>query len=221
MNSGRCLIVTGGIIEDYTLLKSYHQAGDFIICADGGARHAGKMGLKPDLLVGDFDTLTENELSEFSAMGAEILRFPREKDFTDTHMALLEGLKRGFKKIIILAALGGRVDHALANVMLLALPEARGIDVRIVDEKQELSLIRKKQAFVGKKGDKLSLLPLSETVKGVNTKGLYYPLVKGSLTMGVPIGISNCFTGEAAEVEVEEGLLLAVRVWEDNKKPLT
>lgn len=218
MKSRRCLILSGGIIEDYVLIKGFCQDGDYIICADGGARHAGNMGLKPDLIMGDFDTLTEIELMQFSAMGSEIMPYPREKDFTDTHIALLEGIKRGFKEIIILAALGGRLDHALANVMLLALPEAEEIDIRIIDEHQELSLIRQKKVFSGKPGDSLSLLPLSEYVKGIDTKGLYYPLVMGDMRMGVPIGISNYFTGETAEVEVVEGLLLAVRVKGVNMK---
>lgn len=212
MSSGKCLILTGGIIDNYDLLKDYFQPGDYLICADGGARHARRLGVKPDLLVGDFDTLSEKELDEFARLGTEILRFPREKDYTDTHLALLEGLKRGFDEIVILAALGGRFDHSMANVMLLALPEAREKDIRIVSEYQEITLVSKRRVFAGKKGDSLSLLPLSETVKGITTKGLYYPLVQGVLSIAVSRGISNCFTGESAEVQVEEGLILAILV---------
>lgn len=209
-NNKRCVILAGGSFrgsqEDINRLK----AADYIICADGGGRFATQLGLKPNLLVGDFDTLTPQELQSFISAGVEIIRYPSNKDYTDTHLALLKALELGFGKIDIFAALGGRLDHEMANIMLLALPEAKEALIRILDDKQEVSLVRDRIHIQGKIGQTVSLLPLVAEVKGIKIQGLHYQVPQGILQMGVPIGISNYFCAEQAVIEIEEGLLLVV-----------
>jgi len=119
-------------------------------------------------------------------------------------------LERGYEDITIIAALGGRIDHTLANIMLLALPEARRANLRIWDEGQEIRLVTEELKLEGQPGTIISLLPLSETVHGVVTEGLEYKVPQETFRMGVPNGISNVMTGEKASVQVKDGLLLAI-----------
>lgn len=212
--TNKCLIISGGSFKPSSFYKELAKKTDYIICADGGARYAEAIGITPDLIVGDFDTLSVSELDRHILNGVKVSRYPADKDFTDTHIAVLEALEMGFDEVDIIAALGGRLDHTFANVMLLALPDAINARIRITDENQELFLIRHQTVLEGKIGETISLFPLSEYVKGITTKGLKYPLINGTLQLGIPIGVSNEFQEETAEIELEEGLLLIIK----NKK---
>lgn len=207
----RCAILAGGILEDKTFNRQVLSQIDFLICADGGARHAKDLGVKPQLIVGDLDTLSSQEVEDFRSKGVSIDQYPCEKDFTDTHIALLKALELGYRDITLLACLGGRCDHTIANIMLLALPETLHARVKIVDEHQEIFVIRDRKELNGKKGEIISLLPLSTEVTGITTKGLKYEVPGGTFQIGIPIGISNCFTQEKVVINVKEGLLLVIR----------
>jgi len=206
----KCLVISGGELGDPQFYRNNLGTPDFIIAADGGARHARLLGLTPQLVVGDFDTLTAEELQELEEQGVSVERYPVSKDYTDTHIALLKAIQLGYTDIIIIAALGGRVDHALANIMLLALPEAGKVNLKILDENQEIFLIRDKLTLEGEPGRTVSLLPLTEKVSGIRTQGLEYQVPQGTFIMGIPIGISNVMTARQAVIQVEEGLLLAI-----------
>lgn len=207
-----CVIFSGGLfMVTPEILKVINEA-DYLICADGGARHAECAGVTPDLVIGDFDTLSPEEMESLAGQGIELVRLPRDKDYSDTHLALLKALELGYKKITMLACLGGRADHALANIMLLALPAARDIDLRIMDEQQEVFLIHRRRSVKGKAGDTLSLLPLSEKVTGIKTEGLLYQVPHGMFQMGIPNGISNSMLAPEVSIEVEEGLLVGVHL---------
>ncbi len=215
MEKKKCVIITGGDLSSDESITDRVKNADFIIAVDGGARYAAKLGTVPHLAIGDFDTLTPQEVEELERKGVAIERHPPNKDYTDTHLAVLKALEMGYRDIILVAALGNRFDHTLANVMLLLLPEAKGARIRIIDSIQEISLIRGKEKLNGKKGDIISLLPLSEKVRGISTSGLNYQVPKGQFIMGISNGVSNVFCEDEAEIVVEEGLLLAIRV----KKP--
>lgn len=117
--------------------------------------------------------------------------------------------------MVILGALGDRLDHTLANVLLLALPELRPVKAKILDGRQELFLIRDGALIEGQVGDTLSLLPLTEEVTGIYTEGLEYPLENGTLYLGPARGVSNTLTAPQARVRVGQGLLLAVIIHND------
>lgn len=212
MNDKNCVILSGGVMKDHLFHQAILAQADLLICVDAGARHAKSLGFLPHIVVGDFDTLSKEELVELESAGVKIVSFAKEKDYSDTHMALLLACELGYTRINILAALGGRFDHALANVMLLALPELNERDVRIIDEKQEIFLIRAKKTLEGEIGDTLSLLPLSDEVTGIKTQGLYYEVPRGTFIMGIPNGISNLFSAKQVEIEIGNGLLLGIRV---------
>ncbi len=207
----KCAILAGGVLENKEFYRQVLSEMEFLICADGGARHAQDLGVKPQLIVGDLDTLTSQEVEEFRKMGVPIDQYPSEKDYTDTHIALLKAIELGYQDITLLACLGGRCDHTIANIMLLALPEALQVKIRIVDEQQELFIVRNRAEVKGQKGEIISLFPLSNRVTGIKTEGLKYQVPHGTFHLGIPIGISNCFTQEKAVINVEEGLLLVIK----------
>ena len=208
----KCVIVAGGTLEDEDFHRRIIQEAEIIICADGGARHVWRLGIIPDLVIGDLDTLRENEAKDLVDRHVELIRYPQAKDYTDTHLCLLKALELGYQHIEMVGCLGGRFDHALANVMLLALPQAREVDVRICDPLQEIFLIKPGMTLTGQKGEIISLLPLSEAVTGISTAGLAYQVPHGKFEMGIGNGISNVFSEEKVEITLGKGLLLGIRL---------
>jgi len=186
------------------------RQADLIIAADGGAASALAQGWQPHILVGDLDSAPPDVCARVKACGAEVLRYPARKDETDTELALRTALDRGAQQVYLLGALGGRFDHALANLLLLALPELAGVRVTILAGRQRIFAIRHRAEIPGRPGDLVSLLPLGGDAIGIWTTGLEYPLQGGTLRFGAARGISNVITQPPAEVRLESGLLLAI-----------
>jgi thiamine pyrophosphokinase len=184
------------------------RAADLIVAADGGALPLLRIGILPALVIGDLDSLDSAELI---ARGVELRQFPRAKDETDLELALLYVVDRGATAIDVLGALGGRWDHTLANVAMLAMPELRGRQVRLLDDQQALFVVRDAVELHGQHGDTLSLIPLTDTVHGITTRGLLYPLNDATLQYERARGISNVLLDSPGRVEVREGLLLVVQ----------
>ncbi|MDI3481971.1 MAG: thiamine pyrophosphokinae [Tepidanaerobacteraceae bacterium] len=208
----RALIFSGGEMKKCPCIKSYLAKADFIICADSGVRHAFELGVVPDLVVGDMDSVAPEDLKKIKELGIDQETFPAEKDFTDTELALEIALQRGATEAVILAGIGDRPDHSLANILLMVNFKKRGLEVRLAGGNWEMFLIEGQVKISGKKGDLLSLIPLSEEVSGIETRRLYYPLKNETIPMGSSRGISNVFLENEAEVKIEKGLLLAVKL---------
>ena len=190
-------------------------AARLVIAADGGARKAELLGLRPDVVVGDLDSLSPESLAELRRAGVEIIGHPVAMDASDTELAVLEAARRGATEIFIIAALGGlRFDHALANVLLLWLPELAGMDVRLVDGTTSIRVLGSggdaTLVIEGSAGDIVSLLPLSPEVAGVKTSGLAYALDDETLLQGPARGLSNVLQGTRAEVSARAGRLAVV-----------
>jgi len=209
----RAIIFANGEFADPQGARRLLRHDDFIIAADGGTHHALAAGVVPHVIVGDLDSLPPDEQARVEAAGSQIIRFLPRKDETDLELALQHAVREGATEIIILAALGGRLDQTLANVLLLALPELRGLDVRIVEGTQMAFLIRDEcdGALVeGQPGDTVSLIPLGGDAVGVTADGLEWPLHEDTLHFGPARGVSNVLTAEHAHVRVRRGLLLCV-----------
>ncbi|MEO8570499.1 MAG: thiamine diphosphokinase [Chloroflexota bacterium] len=192
---------------------------DLVVAADGGARHAPELGLSIDLWVGDGDSIGENALAALAAAGVPIERSRPDKEESDAELAIVAALRLGADRILIVGALGGpRIDHALANIGLLALPQLARVPVTLLDERSRIGLIRApspdgapvERALPGAIGGLISLLPVGAGVTGVTTRGLAYPLVDEPLPVGPARGLSNVRTGSDASVVVRRGLLLVV-----------
>jgi thiamine pyrophosphokinase len=187
-----------------------------VIAADGGAEKARRVGLRPDVVVGDADSLSAPALASLAADGVELRLLPAEKDESDTEAALRVAIARGADSIVVLGALGGsRFEHALANVALLALPELDRRQVAMGDGRTWVSLVGSTDGpgsveLEGEPGDYVSLLPLDTEVGDVRTDGLRYPLTGEPLQLGSSRGLSNELLGRAARVTTGRGRLLIV-----------
>jgi thiamine pyrophosphokinase len=184
---------------------------DLVVGADGGAAAVLAAGSRPDAVVGDFDSLAPRDHTALAAAGAQVVRHPRDKDQTDLELALLLAAQRGATKVTILGALGGpRLDHALGNVLLLAMPELAGREVTLLDGTHEVFLLAgpARRAIAGRPGDLVSLMPLAGDAAGITTSGLRYALDRGSLAFGRSRGISNQLTGRQGSISLDHGRLL-------------
>ena len=190
-----------------------------VVAADGGARHAGRLAVGIDAWVGDGDSIGAAELAELEASGVPIHRSSPNKDESDTELAVRAALDRGAGDVLIVGGLGGeRIDHALANIGLLAMDELRGRAAVMLDASSRISLVRAPgpdgaavhRGLPGRVGDLVSLLPVGDGVVGVTTDGFRYPLADEPLPAGPARGLSNVRTSPDASITVRAGLLLLV-----------
>jgi thiamine pyrophosphokinase len=209
----RSIIFANGNFPDVSHARDLLHPDDLVIAADGGTHHALTLGVVPHVVIGDLDSISPDELAVVEAAGSQIVRHSPRKDETDLELALLHAARRGASEIVVLAALGGRLDQTIANLLLLALPELRGLDVRVVEGPQTAFLIRGGNdgaRIEGHPGDTVSLIPLGGDAVGVTAEGLEWPLHDDTLRFGPARGVSNVLAGERAWVRVREGLLLCV-----------
>ncbi|MGD1993325.1 MAG: thiamine diphosphokinase [Anaerolineae bacterium] len=206
----RVIIFANGLFPDPAAHRRLLRPGDLVIAADGGTLHARAAGVNPHAVIGDLDSLPADLRDELAAGDTRLISRPPAKDETDLELALLYAVEQGAQEIVILGALGGRLDQTLANLLLLALPALRGLDVRIVERDQTAFLIRDQATIEGQPGDVVSLIPLGSDACGVTTDGLKWPLREETLHFGPARGISNLLLGRQARVRVQEGLLLCV-----------
>jgi len=203
------IIFAGGTLQSGKAVDAALVHADLIVAADSGADTALRYGLTPSIIIGDFDSLVI-PLQTLADLGCEIIRAAREKDETDSELAVQIAIERGANAITILGGLGGtRFDHTMANILLLAGYET---PIRIVDGDTTCWLLRGPGStqISGKTGDLVSLLPLTAEATGVETHNLYYPLHGGSLAFGKPRGVSNVLTSDEAEVSLTSGMLLII-----------
>jgi len=163
----RALIAVNGIIEDYAAIARRLHADDLLIGADGGAAHWLAMGRRPHVVVGDLDSLPPAVVNDFIAQGVQVERHPCEKDQTDLELAIERALADGASEVLLIGALGGRLDQTLANLLILA-QRAWTTPVRIMEGDQLAEILRGPGALDlhGPPGATVSLIPLSETVRG-------------------------------------------------------
>src|SRR5438876_3381267 len=205
------VILDGDLLGSDAWLAGLAKRADIVIAADGGATKLAKAGRRPDLVVGDMDGVTADAQRELERAGAKLERFPTEKDQTDGELAFGAAVKRGADEIVVVGAFGGpRIDHMAGNLMLLAHEDFAAIDVALVTERATFRSLLGPGILEleGAAGDWVTLAPLSETVRGVATDGLRYPLHHEELRRGSTRGVSNELTGPRGSVEVADGLLL-------------
>lgn len=186
------------------------RAADLVVAADGGSAHLARWGIAPHVVVGDLDSL-EPGTGPFP--GARVERWPREKDKSDTELAVERAVAGGADEIVILGALGGpRADHAIANTLLLALERRAGVDVRVVRGALSIRLVRggQRAALTGNDGDLVTLLAVGGDARDVRTEGLRYALAGETLRLGSSRGLSNEVHGGPASVSVGSGALLVI-----------
>ena len=211
----KCVIISAG---DFTPLEISLEEGDLCIACDAGFVYAQQLGILPDLIVGDFDSLSDagpvfmSALQEIADNDPDrIVKLNIKKDDTDTIRAIKIALEKGYKKFYLYGALGGkRIDHSLANIQALLFIKHNGGRGYIMDADKML-MVAENETIRFHRGNSgyLSIFSLSEKAKGVTLKGLMYTMENGYLTNDFPLGVSNEFViDEEAEITVEEGTLL-------------
>lgn len=209
-NPRQALILAGGEIKNIEALKAEVRADCYVICADSGFLHCQTLGLIPDLLLGDFDSL------HTLPGDIEILRHPAEKDYTDSTLAIHEAVKRGFSPLILAGMLGGRADHAFGNFQNLAWCAQNGIPAHITDgetrvwaiKDSELTLAPRENAY-------FSVFSLTTTCTAVTIHGAKYPLQNYPLTFDNPRAVSNEYVGETVKIQVRGGVAVVIETPKD------
>ncbi len=207
----RAVIFASGSLAHPELDRAHLRPDDWLIAADGGARHCHALGLLPRTLVGDFDSLSPSDVEAYRQQGVEVVPHPRRKDETDLELALRLAADRGAAEALVLGALGQRWDQTLANLLLPAAPGLEGLAVRVIDGPQEIVALRAGQSLTleGQPGDTVSLIPLAYDAR-VTTEGLEYPLRRGLLPFGSTLGISNTMLSRHAHVRADDGRVLCM-----------
>jgi thiamine pyrophosphokinase len=210
----RAAIFANGALSDPAAARAALAPGDLVIAADGGARHCRALGIMPDYLIGDFDSLEPSEVEQFAGDGVTILRHPERKDFTDLELAIRHAHSLEMNEILVLGALGLRWDQTLANLLLPAAREYAGLQMRLLDGAQEVLLLRggNQLTLHGQPGDTVSLIPLGGDAHGITTHGLEYPLQQETLQFGTTRGVSNALLSDSATVQLGQGMLLCVLI---------
>ncbi|HSH21268.1 MAG TPA: thiamine diphosphokinase [Candidatus Caenarcaniphilales bacterium] len=216
----KALVVADGDVHPAVPVALHAPSGDtharpLVVAADGGARKAELLGLLPDVVVGDMDSLAPETLAGLERRGVELQRHSPEKEASDTELAVQEALRRGATELVILGALGGtRFEHTLANVLLLTLPDLAGRNVALVDGPTTVRAIGSsgpdRLELDGQPGDLVSLLPLTAHVEGVTTTGLAYALSGETLEQGTSRGLSNLLDDQQATIATSIGRLAIV-----------
>lgn len=189
--------------EDILFCKRLKFASDdIVICADGGYNIAQFLGILPDIVIGDMDSV-KGRIPE----KIEKIVHPRHKDKTDLHLCIDYALEKGCNEIILLCCFGGRVDHSLASVISLRYIMEKGAVGMLLTKNSKVFMIKEKVDIKRGEYTKVSLIPVTETVSGVTTEGLHYPLNNALLRQTDNLGISNTFAGSSATVDIKEGIL--------------
>jgi len=210
-----CYIVGAG--EDYGVDFTLRE-GDLLIAADGGYARVEAAGLKPDLIIGDLDSVGEQDAEKIAALYQQepekFVLLPQEKDETDMLAAIHEGMQRGYRDFRIYAGQGGRLEHTIANIQCLKFLKENGCTGYLCDGTGMILLAKDECVSFRKENEGyLSVFCMGDRAEGVTIRGMKYELENAELTNSFPVGISNEFIGEAAQIEVRKGTLLLILAW--------
>ena len=208
--SDTVIVVTGGDPVEVRDLPSL-PPGAVVVAADSGIDRAHDLGLRVDVAVGDFDSVTAGALDRAELAGAAVQRHPEAKDATDLELALATALDLAPRRIVVLGGHGGRLDHLLANALLLASADFEAVELVAQMGPARVTVVRRRAELTGAVGDIVTLLALHGRATGVTTEGLLYPLVGEELAAGSTRGVSNELTATTATVTLRDGVLLAIQ----------
>ncbi len=196
----KCLIILNGRCDDSSFIKELALKNDYIICADGGYSYAMRCGIKPDLVVGDFDSCD-------APQGDNILKYPIEKDVTDCELAIEQAIAKGYKRITLACALGGRLDHTLANLLLCFSYQSKA-DIIVEDENCVIMSLFQKRLLGDYMGKTFSIIPVSTCE--ITISGVYYPISCRKVSLGDTLTVSNIVTEKEAYAELNSGKALLI-----------
>jgi len=206
----RIIIFANGDLPDLNKARALLREDDYILCADGGARHALAIGLTPNLVIGDMDSLEKDEWKKLEESNVPVELYPRDKNETDLELALDRAIELEPKEIIIVAALGGRLDQTLGNIAILNNRYLVTRNIRLDDGVEEIFFCQSQALVHGRSGDIVSLIPWGNPVHGIQTQGLRWSLNNETLHPEKTRGISNEMLGDVVNIEISSGALLII-----------
>jgi thiamine pyrophosphokinase len=206
----RIVIFANGELPDIGKARLLLRDNDYIICADGGTRHALALDVQPNFIIGDMDSAEKEQLQKLKEDDVSIELFPHDKNETDLELAINRAIELEPKQILIIAALGGRLDQILANIALLTDSRLSTLNTRLDDGVEEIFFCRDQVQVRGRSGDLVSLIPWQDAVSDVRTENLKWPLKNETLYPHKTRGISNEMLGDTAAISIGSGLLLIV-----------
>lgn len=197
------LIIGNGQETEASIIKNIKY--DYVICADGGLEKAGNYGITPDIAIGDFDSTAPDVLDEYAKKIA-LEKFPPEKDFTDTELAVQLAVSKGFKSIILIGASGTRLDHTFGNLLLMEKYYREGVNIVIIDNNNEMKFISDKGHLLidYKEGYYISIIPLTE-LEGLSLEGFKYNLNNVNVQRGSTLCISNQIKDSKGKITLRKG----------------
>lgn len=204
----KMIVVAGGSLLDPGTFKSMVSRADRVVCADGGAAHLASMGIVPHVVMGDLDSINPSHQRDLEVAGVKFIRHPVDKDYTDTELAAQWAVDNGATQITFLGTTGTRMDHTLANIFLMEKIAAMGVACSMVDDHNEMHLVKDQITLKKCPGIYLSIIPITQKVTGITLTGLAFPLSNATLYRGDSTGISNRFEASTARVSLETGLLM-------------
>lgn len=206
----RVIIFSNGQISDYNFVKNNISGKDIIICCDGGIRHTKNLEIVPNYILGDLDSAPVELIKFYENLNVPFKKFPSKKDETDTEMGIILAIELGALEINLYGCIGTRFDHTLGNAHNLMIALKKGVIAKIIDEHNIIQIIDKDTTITGKKGQIISLIPMTTEVFGITTKNLEYPLNNETLKIGMSRGISNVMLEQTAEIQLKSGYLFLI-----------
>jgi len=189
------------------------QKDDLVIAADGGSRHCLELGITPEILIGDLDSVDEETMNTWQKDGISVIQYPQDKDQTDLELALIYAQEKNVDEILIYGAIGGRLDMTLGNLILLAHPDLK-TPTALICGAEEVRLLKPGDSLIisGQTGDTVSLIPMQPGISNVTTTGLKYKLENEGLEFSYTRGISNSLIEKQAQIKLNSGLMAVVQI---------
>lgn len=206
----KTVILSGGTAPSRDLLLKELKDATALICVDSGGNCLRDFGIEPDYLVGDFDSIKPEAFEYIKGTKCRIIEYPKDKDFTDTELALELAMRLDSNSIVFLGSTGTRLDHVIGNLGLLRVCVKNGIDAFLKDDNNSIIMTDKPLKLKAEPGTTFSVQAFSETVEGLSLKNARYPLSGYSLKIGDPLTISNKFLDMDVEIDFSSGLLMVM-----------
>ena len=206
----RAIIVTGGNPPSKRTLLNFLSKDDYIIGVDSGCNCLREYGIKPDIILGDLDSIDTNVIEYYMEIGIEILKYKPEKDYSDTDLGYMVAKEKGFNNILLFGGTGTRYDHALGNIGLLLKALRENIKIEMIDDNNKMFVVNSNTTFEGKYGELISFHALSDVVSNLNIYNAKYILRNYDMSLLEPRAICNEFLNENIEITFDSGIILVI-----------
>lgn len=197
------LIIGSGSDIDKSCIENINI--DYVVCADGGLEKVKNLNLTPNLILGDFDSVDYSVLENYKSLNIETITFPSEKDYTDMELAIEHAVKKGFKDIILVGASGTRLDHTVANMLLIEKYYKKHINIKIIDNNNIIQMVTNNMTIPYRENYYVSIIPFSENIEGLTLKGFKYPLNEINVEIGSTLCISNEICEDVGIIKINKG----------------